>query len=313
MDFVCQQYIKPATIRDYYGEDFEEAEGIVESEDYDFTDILSLECRGYKERRVGLEASEFYGIRTRFDDEGKITGRYYPITKDGELVGMKLRDKNKNFPVFGKNSAKCEFFGQSLFPAGGKFLIITGGEEDAASMWQAMRLSNPTFNTPVVSPTAGEGSTASQIKANFEWVSSFEKVVFMLDNDKAGKEATEKAVKLLKPGQAHIANLRLKDPNEYVKQRLEKELVNVFWKADRYSPAGIVGSSQTWEYLVSRAKWEKLPLPDFAYELGTMLGGGPALGEITTIAAPSSVGKTHVTNEFIYKWVFDAPYKVGII
>jgi len=44
-----------------------------------------------------------------------------------------------------------------------------------------------------------------------------------------------------------------------------------------------------------------------------MLNGGIALGEITTIAAASSTGKTTVVNEFLYHFVFNSPYKVGII
>lgn len=308
--FSCETYLNPQKTAELYHEGFEEEKGDGVTEDFNW--VFNLECRGWKERRIGKEVSELYGIRTEFEND-KVSRRFYPVTENGEITGFRVRTKDKDFYSIGKCKTNSEFFGQSLFSAGGKFLVITGGQEDAASLQQALKMKKPNYTTAIVSPTNGEQSTAKQIKANFEWVTSFEKVIFMLDNDMVGKEATQEAVKLLKPGQGYCANLNLKDPNDYVKNHLENDLVSAFWKAERYSPAGIVGSSQTWDALVQRAKWEKLPLPSFASQLANMLNGGPALGEITTIAAGSSTGKTSVVNEFLYHWVFNSPYKVGMI
>lgn len=311
--YSCKGYIKPDVVSSFYGTDFE-SDLLKPPPPFEPDPILEMESRGWRERRVGLQASQFYGIRNEVDAAGNLTGRWYPITNDGELVGFKKRILNpKGFFSIGTNSTKCDFFGQSLFPPGGKFLIITGGEEDAASMYQAMKMANDKYDTPVVSPTVGESSLAQQIRNNYDWVSSFERVVLMLDNDTAGQAATEEAVRILRPGQGYIAKLRLKDPNEYLKAHLEAELVNAFWKAERYSPAGIVGSSQTYDALLQRAKWEKVMLPDFASELQKMLNGGPALGEITTIASASGTGKSTISNEFLYHWIMNSPYKVGII
>lgn len=277
--------------------------------------ILQLECRGWKDRRIKKQVCEFYGVRTEMDDEDNIVARYYPVTEGGELVGFHKRTvPDKTFRPVGKNKKSCEMFGQSLFEKGGKFLVITGGQEDALAVYQTLYdQSGGKYSTAVVSPSCGEGSTAGQIRENFEWVSSFENVILMLDNDKAGKEATEQALKVLKPSQAYTTKLHYKDPCEYLMQGKKHELVQAFWKKEKHSPAGIVGSSQTWDSLVQRAKWEKIPLPAFAEQLEDMLNGGIALGEITTIAAASSTGKTTVVNEFLYHFIFNSPYKVGII
>lgn len=289
--FSCRSPISAALVSEFYGDNFE-SDLLKPPPPFEPEPILALESRGWAQRRVGLEASQFYGVRNEFDSANKVSRRWYPITQEAELVGFKCRTVDpKNFFSIGTNSPRCELFGQSLFPSGGKFLIIAGGEEDAMSMYQAMKQANSKYDTPVVSPSVGEGSLASQIRNNYEWVSSFERVVLMMDNDAAGQAATEAAVKVLRPGQGYIAKLRLKDPNEYVKNKIEPELVNAFWKAERYSPAGIVGSSQTYDALLQRAKWEKVGLPEFAQELQAMLNGGPALGEITTIASASGTGK----------------------
>lgn len=317
--WVGDHYVSAKDLSDFNPEDVETSA----AQQVDFNKILELECRGWKERRVGLPVSEMYGIRSEFDDSGNMYRRYYPVHENDKITGFHVRNcqvtkanesaENPRFYNIGRNKVTSQFLGQELFPAGGKHLVIVGGAEDMVSLQQALKQKNEKFTTAVVAPSCGEGSTSKQIKANYEWVTSFEKVILMLDNDDAGKKAAEDAVKVLKPGQGYIANLALKDPNEYIKQRRENELIDAFWRAERYSPSGIVGSSQTWEALVQRAKWEKVPLPEFSSVLQDMLSGGPALGEITTIAAGSSTGKTSVVNEFLYHWIFNAPYKVGVI
>jgi twinkle protein len=278
----------------------------------DFSFIDALPSRGWRERRVSLPVSEFYGIKSTMQGD-KCLKQHYPSTINGEIVGYKTRDcVNKGeFPCIGINGKHTELFGQAKFQANGKFLVITEGEVDAMSAYQM--LSNEKYRTPCVSTTVGAGGTAEQIKANYKWVSSFETVVLCLDNDEVGQKAAEECARVLKPGQAKIMKLRLKDANEYLMQRQEKEFIESFWRAERYSPAGIVGSSNTWDALVQRAKFEKVPLPVFAEKLQKMLNGGIALGEITTIAAASGIGKSSITYEFLYKWIFDTKYKVGIV
>lgn len=310
-------YISPKKLGyevSYYTED-EDIEYMSEDTQNEIKEILSLESdAGWKERRIKREVCDFYGVRTEKDGQGDITARYYPITENGELVGFKKRTIPKTFSVVGRCKATSEMFGQDLFEKGGKFCIITGGEEDTLAMYQTLfDNSGGKYSTAVVSPVTGEGSLAKQIKSNFEWVSSFENVVLMLDNDAAGEAATKEALKVLKPSQAKVAKLHYKDPCEYLKKGKTHELIQAFWRSEKFSPAGIVGSSQTWEALVQRAQWSKIPLPVFASQLEEMLNGGIALGEITTIAAASSTGKTTVVNEFLYHFVFNSPYKVGII
>jgi len=277
----------------------------------DFSFINELPSRGWRERRVSLPVSEFYGVKSTMQGE-KCLKRHYPSTLNSDIVGYKTRDcVKKDFNGIGINGKHTELFGQSNFPANGKFLVITGGEEDALSAYQM--LSNDKYRTPCVSSTVGEGGTAEQIKANYKWVSSFETVVLCLDNDEVGQKAAEECARILKPGQAKIMKMRLKDANEYLMQRQDKEFVESFWRAERYSPAGIVGSSNTWDALVQRAKFIKVPLPGFAEKLQQMLNGGIALSEITTIAAASGIGKSSITYEFLYHWIFNSEYKVGII
>lgn len=323
--FACEDggYIPPKLVETFYGEDFEGGDfnNFEEPEEEldmaEVQDILKLPCdKGWKQRKLMKYVNELYGVRSEFDETGKLVARYYPVTLDGQVTGFKKRALPKSFMAVGSIKNKNEMFGQSLFQKGGKFLIIVGGEEDALAMKQTMMDKNPKFDTPVVSPVTGEPSLDKQIKENYEWVTSFEKVIIMMDNDDAGKKAAEKAAKMLKPGQAHIAELRLNDPCDYVKDGLTDELYQAFWNAinkGRYTPAGVVGSSQTYEALMERANWVKLPLPAFAAQLQSMMNGGFAFGEIINVVAASSVGKTTVVNEFLYHFVFNSTYRIGVI
>lgn len=321
--FSCQKHIKPSLIKDFFGEDFEGSEDTDETEEIDnkmldeIEEIKKLECRGFKPRRLKIPINERYGVRSEFNPQGDMIARYYPVTDDSaNITGFKVRELPKSFRVVGSVKNRNNFFGQHLYTKGGKFLIIVGGEEDCLAMKQTMDAMNSNYDTPVVSPVTGEPSLDKQIKENYEWVTSFEKVILMMDNDKPGQEAAEKAAKLLKPGQAHITELKLKDPCEYVKKGLEKELYEAFWKAvnhGKYTPAGVVGSSQTYDALMERATWVKLELPPFAQKINSMTNGGFAFGEIINIVAASSVGKTTVVNEFLYHFIFNSEHKIGVI
>lgn len=304
----CQTYT-PAEQLDWNEEDMEKP-----TKQVDFEQIEQLQCRGWKDRNIGLKVSDFYRVRSRMEGDNP-SHRYYPVTENGCIVGYKRREvENKNFSCAGECKATSEFFGQWLFSQGGRHCVITEGEEDALAFHQALSKSNGgRFITPVVSVSNGSSSLAKQVKANYKWLCSFENVTFMFDNDEAGKKAVDEAVRLLPPGKARIARLTLKDPCEYVQVGRDKELVAAFWGAERYSPAGIVGSSQTWDSLLERARHEKVSLPPFATELSKMMAGGVAMGEITTLAAASSAGKTSVVNEFLYHWIFNSPHRVGII
>lgn len=281
----------------------------------DFSEIESKEIRGWRERGITKVVSEKYGVFCDMEDS-EIVARYYPVTNKGKVVGYKKRIVPKDFYGVGNTKSSNEFFGQTAFESGQKYCVLVTGEEDAMALAQVLKSSkgDTTYWTPVVSVTSGDGSIITQIKANFHYINSFEKVILMFDADDAAQKYVEQAAKLLSPGKAHIAKLPTgcKDANDALMNGKSEALKQCFWKAERYTPASVVGSSDTWDALIQRAKWEKIPLPTFAEDLEHQLCGGIALGEITTIAAASSVGKTSVVNEFIYHFVMNSNYKVGV-
>ena len=275
-------------------------------------ELPTYEIRGNRERRIKKSTYEKYGVHCVVGEDDEPTAYYFPNRKSNEIVGCTVRELPKNFYSIGDAKVTNDLFGQHLFPKGGKFLVITTGREDCMAMYQT--LANGDYETACVSVTNGDGGAVKQIKANYEWIVSFEKVILAFDGDDVGQEAVDKVSKLLKPGQAYAVKFSdYKDASDYVKNGKSGKLKDLFWKAEKLSPSGIVGSSQTLSFLKERASFKKIPLPEFAEDLQEMFNGGIALGEITTIAAASSVGKTTITNEFLYHFIFNSPYKFGII
>lgn len=270
-------------------------------------------------RKLSEKVNEKYGVTSVFNDAGELTHRYYPITRAGAVVGFKGRELPKAFFSKGLNDNTCELFGQSLFRAGGKRLLIVGGEEDALAGYEILRSDQIRRGkkhldaVAVVSPSVGETGCVKQLQANYEWISSFEEIVVMMDNDEAGEEATKKILKVLPMGKVKVSKLPLKDPCEMLKHNREAEFVRIFYDAKKDSPAGIVGSGGLREKIMARAKLEKVPLPPFASKLQKMMAGGIPLGYIVNIASASGQGKSTLVNEFIYYWIFNSPYKVGVV
>ena len=313
--YSCHKYVDPNTL-DLENLPVVDVEEVKQINTQRIEEISKLPSRGWRERCITKKTSEYYGVKTELDSEGNVLNRFYPIYMDGKLAGYKARNCiSKNFWSVGRNGTKVEMFGQKLFPKGGKKIIICGGEEDAMSAFQM--LTTEKYLTPCVSPTVGEGNCATQIKNNFEYISSFGEIILMLDNDTAGKEAAEACAKLFRAGQVKTwkPHPKHKDVNDYLVAGDNERFKNVFFNTEVESPAGILESSDTklWDAIIERASTVKIPLPPFAEELESMLRGGPALGEITLLAAASSIGKTSLLNAFTYYWIFNAPYKVGII
>lgn len=270
----------------------------------DVTPVTSV-FRGIPKRGLTEEAIKKYSIDINLDKTVDVAHRY-PYFKDKLHVCNKVRKRSeKNFYWEGE-SADAELFGQHLFPAGSaKSITIVEGELDAPSAWLLLG-----SRYPVVS-VKSSGSAVRDIKANFEYLDSFEDIVVCFDCDDKklrpgsgeefypGQEAAKKVAELFKPGKCRILTLEHgKDPNEYRQQGIEaKVFVSEWWKAPRFSPDGLVlGSDDAlWEAIINSPTPFTVPLPS---ERLNEMTYGLRLGEMVTFTADPKIGKTT-----ILKWI----------
>lgn len=272
-------------------------------------------------RSIRDETNAPYGIRYSYDDEtGQPDKMFVPTTIKGELVGYKTRVFPKDFtnPI-GVVGKVCDMIGQHRYKTGGKIILIVGGEVDMVSaeqmLWdyQQGKGYQDYPRAAVVSPSTGETSAAKQIQGQYEFFNSFDKIIVGMDNDAAGKLATESIVAMLPKGKVYIAEWSKKDPNAMLTAGMEKAFINDYYRAKAYVPAGIVGSGELAKKVREEAGAERIEFPPFMAKVNEMTGGGLGLGKICNIGAGSGLGKTVFVDTIIYHLIFNSPYRVGVV
>lgn len=291
-------------------------EPITDEENAQIKGYTGLKSKGW--RGIDDETNKFFGVRYTYDDEtGEPDAQYVPTTIDGKLVGYKVRTFPKDFSgpvgVVGKD---CDLVGQFRFPNGGRTVVIVGGEVDQLSAYQMLadyQSSKGYEAVPVVSPTVGETGCVKQIQAQYEWFNKFDKIIIGMDNDAAGEVALHKLAKVLPKNKVYVAKWSKKDPNAMLTSGMEKQFVNDYFKAKPYTPDGIVGSSGLGDKIREAAGMKKIPLPPFMHKLQQMMAGGFPLKTIINLGSASGTGKSTIVDEMTYFWIFNSPYKVGIV
>ena len=311
--FVCTNYFNHSQLEEV-GIKIKEGKSKL-TEVVDFSSIEAIPFRGWKERGIGQPVSTKYGVHTEVENGFDVVARYYPSTSDGKVVGFKKRTTPKEFMGIGSTKATNELFGQSVFEAGQKYLVVVTGEEDALAFAQTLysKKDNTEYWTPVVSVTCGDGSIIKQFKANYEYINSFDKVVLAFDNDEPGQKYVEEAARLLSPGKAFIAKFPqgVKDASDMVKTNRSAELKQLFWKAVPFSRVDVLHLSQMWDDFESEDNNIKIPFPASWSHLNEMMNGGMEKGEITIIGALTSIGKSSIINNVVYSLIENTRFKVG--
>ena len=204
----------------------------------------------------------------------------------GEIEGCKVRSEDKQFYVEGACSS---LFGQHLFPSSGKRVVITEGELDAASCYEAMP------GWPMVSIPNGVQSAKAAIQRNLQFLQGYEEIVIFFDNDDAGIKGAKEAAQVLPPGKVKIATLQqYKDASDALQVDDSQAIRLAIWNAVEYRPDGIVEGKTLFDSIIT-------PNPpsdyDYPYEGLERKLHGIRLGELVTITAGSGIGKSSFCRE----------------
>lgn len=317
-------------------EEWLEENGEVQDEVYDIMGSLfnaethtrlkehtTMDSKGF--RGIRKDTTQYFGVRHEIDMEtGEVAVQYYPCTMSEDndngfdISGYKRRKVPKDFagPI-GETGKQCHLFGQWRFMrARAKYCVIVGGEVDQLSAYQMLgdyQKRKGYDPIAVVSPTIGESGADKQVALQYEWFNRFEKIIVCMDNDKAGRAATEAICRALPKGKAFTMELQYKDPNEYLTNAKDAEFVSAFYKAMPFTPSGIVGSGGLLDLMKAAALVPKIPLPPFMHKVQKLMAGGIPLKTITNLGSASGTGKSTIADECVYYWVFNSPHKVGVL
>lgn len=260
------------------------------------------EFRALAKRKINEDTCKKFGYFTTTHMGKPVQVACYH-NEDGQVVAQKVRGADKKFTVRGDLS-EATLFGQKLWKAGGRRLVITEGEVDALSVSQVQN-----NKWPVISIPNGAQGAVSAIKKNLEWVTSFDEVVLMFDMDEPGQEAALKVAELLPPGKAKIANLPEKDANDMLVKGLTDQLVSAVWQAKSFRPDGLVFIEDIIDEINKPVEWG---LPWFLPTL-TQATYGRRYGEVYGLGAGTGIGKTDFFTQQLAYDITELNLKVGTV
>lgn len=298
--FVCSLNVPPGKVKDKL-----EAKRGKNKNDGPITPIPDAGWGTPAERGISRATAEKYKIWTAADGSS-----YFPAYSDGQHVGTKKRFGEKEFKWEGKSDG--ELFGSWLFPRGSaKAITLTEGEYDAAAGYELLG-----SKFPVVSVLNGTGTAERDVRNNFEYLDSFDKIVVCFDADDAGRKAAKQVAGLFAPGKVYICDLREgNDPNEYLIARNHGRFTKEWWQAVPYMPDGLKIGTNMWDEIINRPKHFTV---DYPFAGLNKLLYGLRLSEMLTVTADPKVGKTTFLKELEYSLLMNPEliekgYGVGFI
>lgn len=243
---------------------------------------LTGSAQRLQKRGISEKVCEKYKIY----QDGEVL-RFHYFDESGSLQGAKVKTKDKTFFYEGK-SAYC-LFGQHLFPATGRRVVITEGELDAASCQEVLP------GWPMVSLDAGAAAAKKSIQRALPWLQGYEEIVLFFDMDDAGRKAAEEAASVLPPGKTKIARLEAyKDASDALQANDGEAIRRAIWDAKPYRPDGIVDGKSLLELVTTPT-----PPCDHEYPFVGLQNKlhGIRYGELVTITAGSGIGKSSFCRE----------------
>lgn len=254
-------------------------------------------------RKISEETCRKFGY-TRGSYKGRPCqiANYYSAS--GELVAQKLRFPDKTFQTVG-DFKQVGLFGDNLYGSG-KMIVITEGEIDALSVAEIQHCKWPTVSLP-----NGAAAAKKAIAKSLEYLSHFETVVLMFDNDPPGQKAAAECAEILGPNRCKIATLPLKDANEMLQAGRSQEIISAMWNARPYQPEGVLFGKDLLDIVLTEdLSAEAIPYP---WQILNEKTHGLRRSEVVTFTAGTGVGKSAVVRELAYYLGNQAQQNVGMI
>lgn len=251
-----------------------------------------------KNRRLTEETCRKFNVRV---DSGPVI-RFPYYDQSRTVVGYKERGTEKSFRWHGHNTDH-QLFGQQLWGTG-KSLVITEGEMDALSVYQA----RPTW--PVVSLPNGAQAAFKDLKQQLQFCLGFDEIILMFDADEAGQRAAQDCAALFPPNRVFITTAAgYKDASEALMDGNADAIRQAVYNKAPYSPRTIIAGTSLLELVTSPLTSQDASYP---YAALNQLTSGLRLGELVTITAGSGAGKSTLCGE-ICQALVEQDFSVGYI
>ena len=219
----------------------------------------------------------------------------YPLVDlENNHVANKVRRSNHSKeadgpPFFQEGDPNAAgLFGRHAFPAGSsKAITVVEGQDDALAAYQLMG-----SKYPVVSVHSAS-SAERDVRKDFEYLNSFESIVFAFDADEPGRKAAKACAAAGFPlGKIKTLHLRRhKDANDYLLAGEAEAFTKEWWQAPFFRPDGLKLGTDIWKEIIERKEHFTVNYP---WEGLNRLTYGLRLSELVVVTADTGVGKTSV-------------------
>jgi twinkle protein len=270
-------------------------------------DEMEVEGTGHYEyvarRGISKSTHEFFQAKAKIDDDGVPAEVHYTYP-NGAIQRKFLREKG--FRPIGPISTAGGWGPQFFAPGSAKSITITEGNDDAMAAWQMLG------KYPVYAVKSAS-TAVKDVKIDYEYLNSFERIYLALDADKPGQEASDQIAAIFGFQKVYHVNLApLKDATEYAEAGKAQEFKTVWWNSQRYLPEGIVSSFSEIDRILDSADAEReysWPFPTLDY-----ITDGIKLGKAYMFSGLEGKGKTEIFHAVEYHLAKQYPdLNIGII
>lgn len=260
-------------------------------------DIRSCPRMNQEYRSIPAEVWKHFGVRMLLSPRDGVTpyGLAYPFTKDGKIVGFKVKLFNSKVMWCVGEVATADPYGWEHAKRIGNTLYVTEGEEDAQALRYILRETspNPEYDYAVVSLTSGVSTVNITLGRMIPEIRRrFKDVVLVFDTDEPGIKAAKEAKKILP--EARIALLPEKDANDCLRSGRLKAARNacVFQAKIALSGTTLSLTSVIPDALKDPVWGLSYPWPEL-----TNYTYGQRTGEVISIGGGTGNGKTLIGHE----------------
>ena len=232
-------------------------------------------------RGIDPDVCRLYGMQLQYDSNDNPVRYAFKYPENVKYRGY----EEKKFWLRDMGNV-VDLFGPEFNAGSSKRLYLTEGEFDAASLYQALGKSYPVKGLP--------SSTLSEkfLKKNFEYLNSFQEIVYGGELDDAGRSAAEKLYSLFPDKFFFVPMSKWKDANEFLMNGDVDDLKWAALKPQRYTPDNFyVGDLAVETAILTENPYEYTPTGHSGLDdkiRGLVKGG------LTFIKAPRGTGKTEL-------------------
>jgi len=239
-------------------------------------------------RGIKAENAKLFGIQTQLDEDGTPV-RY--AFKYKETTKYRLAE-DKKFWLKDAGVKLKSLFGPEFNAGSSKRIYLTEGEFDAASLYQVLGGSYPVMSLP---SGASGGAGEPFLKANYDYLNSFQEIALAFDSDGAGQTAAAKFYAAFPTKTYKVSMTKHKDANDFLTAGDGDDLKWAALKPQRFTPDNFWVSENQIEELLMEPPYEFLPTGHVGLDDVIQ---GITKGCMTTILAQEGIGKSELIGFF---------------